>query len=66
VGGVDSVVEVETGLVGASGTEILRGLAEGDQLVLPTGSDNGSYTFPGARSASTTPLSSPSSSGSSR
>jgi len=51
VGDTDAVVQVETGLVGANGTEIVRGLSEGDQLVLPTG-DSGGFTFPGSGSGS--------------
>lgn len=51
IGDTDAVVEVETGLVGANGTEIVRGLSEGDQLVLPTG-DSGGFTFPGSGSGS--------------
>ena len=34
---VDAPVTVETGLVGTTGTEVTSGLAEGDQVVLPTG-----------------------------
>jgi multidrug efflux pump subunit AcrA (membrane-fusion protein) len=45
--GVDSVVEVQPGLVGANGTEIVRGLQTGDRVVLPTGSGSGTFTFPG-------------------
>jgi HlyD family secretion protein len=45
--GVDSVVEVQTGLVGANGTEIVRGLQTGDRVVLPTGNGSGTFTFPG-------------------
>ena len=48
VGDIDSIVQVQTGLVGANGTEIVRGLAEGDQVVLPTGDRTGGFTFPGA------------------
>ena len=36
VNGVDTPVAVETGLVGATGTEIASGLDEGDTLVVPT------------------------------
>ena len=36
VNGVDTPVAVQTGLVGATGTEITDGLAEGDTLVIPT------------------------------
>ncbi|MGI3784065.1 MAG: hypothetical protein ACRYG2_25160, partial [Janthinobacterium lividum] len=32
--GADSTVEVQTGLVGATDTEITSGLAEGDQVVI--------------------------------
>lgn len=46
--GTDSVVEVQTGLVGTVGTEIVRGLGQGDLLVLPTGNNATNYTFPGA------------------
>ena len=46
-GDTDAIVQVQTGLVGANGTEIVRGLDEGDQLVLPTGTGGG-FTFPGA------------------
>lgn len=42
----DTTVDVRTGLVGTTGTEITAGLAEGDQVVLPTGG-SGSLTFPG-------------------
>jgi HlyD family secretion protein len=42
----DTTVAVQTGLVGTTGTEIVSGLAEGDQVVLPTGG-SGSLTFPG-------------------
>ena len=51
VGDTDAIVQVQTGLVGANGTEIVRGLEEGDQLVLPTGTGGG-FTFPGAGSGS--------------
>jgi HlyD family secretion protein len=52
---VDTTVVVQTGLVGTIGTEIVSGLAEGDQVVLPTGG-SGSLTFPGGSgSASTSP-----------
>jgi multidrug efflux pump subunit AcrA (membrane-fusion protein) len=47
--GTDVTVVVETGLVGTTGTEIVRGLSEGDQIVLPTGTTGG-FTFPGAGS----------------
>jgi HlyD family secretion protein len=50
--GTDSVVEVKTGLVGAAGTEIVAGLAERDLLVLPTGNNAGTFTFPGAGGSS--------------
>ncbi len=63
VGDTDAIVQVQTGLVGANGTEIVRGLDEGDQLVLPTGTGGG-FTFPGAGSGGrggSTPSSTPSS-----
>lgn len=45
--GSTEVVVVETGLEGDSETEILSGLAEGDQLVIPQQSTSGtSITFP--------------------
>lgn len=48
-GGQDTVVPIQTGLVGAAGTEVTSGLAEGDVVVLPTPSSNAtSITFPGA------------------
>lgn len=50
--GTDSVVQVKTGLVGAVGTEIVAGLTEGDLLVLPTGNNASTYTFPGAGASS--------------
>lgn len=55
--GTDAPVSVQTGLVGATGTEITSGLAEGDQVVVPTGG-SGSLTIPGANngaSSSATP-----------
>ena len=67
VAGVDSTVQVETGLVGSTGTEIVRGLSQGDVVVLPTGDSTGSFTFPGsgtsASARSGTPSTSPSASG---
>ncbi len=52
VGETDQTVQVQTGLVGANGTEIVRGLSQGDQVVLPTGTGGG-FTFPGAGSGRT-------------
>jgi multidrug efflux pump subunit AcrA (membrane-fusion protein) len=51
VDGVDSIVQVQTGLVGSTGTEIVRGLSQGDAVVLPTGDSTGSFTFPGSGSS---------------
>jgi multidrug efflux pump subunit AcrA (membrane-fusion protein) len=48
--GKDSTVPVETGLAGDALTEIVSGLSEGDEVVLPTstgGSGSGGFTFPG-------------------
>lgn len=46
--GVDSVVQVTTGLAGDSGTEITSGVFEGDQLVVATAESGGGFTgFPG-------------------
>ena len=45
--GTDATVQIETGLVGSVGTEVTRGLNEGDQLVLPTGTGTQGFTFPG-------------------
>jgi len=42
---------VETGLVGTTGTEILSGLSEGDRVLLPSGSTS-SLTFPTAQGTS--------------
>ena len=36
VNDVDSPVTIQTGLVGTTGTEVVSGLSEGDQVVLPT------------------------------
>ena len=66
VDGVDSVVEVQPGLVGADGTEIVRGLAERDQLVLPTGDSTGTYSFPDSSTTPQASTPSPSTSRSSR
>lgn len=46
-GEADRTVEVQTGMVGSTGTEITSGLAEGDTVVLPTSGSSGSnLTFP--------------------
>jgi hypothetical protein len=48
--GKDSTVPVQTGLAGDTLTEIVSGLSEGDEVVLPTstgGSGSGGFTFPG-------------------
>jgi HlyD family secretion protein len=46
-GETDRTVEVQTGMVGSTGTEITSGLAEGDTVVLPTSGSSGSnLTFP--------------------
>jgi HlyD family secretion protein len=46
-GETDRTVEVQTGMVGSTGTEITSGLAEGDTIVLPTSGSSGSnLTFP--------------------
>lgn len=45
--GTDATVQIEPGLVGSVGTEVTRGLSEGDQLVLPTGTGTQGFTFPG-------------------
>ncbi len=45
--GVETTVQVETGLAGDSGTEITSGVAEGDALVVSTSSSTGSTSgFP--------------------
>ena len=47
--GTTSTVQVVTGLEGDGFTEVLRGLADGDTVVLPEQSDSGTgLTFPGA------------------
>ena len=47
VNGVDTTVDVGTGLVGTTGTEATSGVAEGDTLVVPTtGSDSSGTSFP--------------------
>ncbi|MBK9739676.1 MAG: HlyD family efflux transporter periplasmic adaptor subunit [Actinobacteria bacterium] len=44
--GVDTTVQVETGLAGDSGTEITSGVVEGDQLVVSTSTTGGTSGFP--------------------
>jgi len=44
-------VDVETGLVGTTGTQILSGLSEGDRVLLPSGSTS-TLTFPTSQGTS--------------
>lgn len=46
-GSTESTVEVQTGLVGVTGTEITSGLDEGDTVVIPTTSSTGTSGQPG-------------------